>query len=481
VRTFITLVLVGCSSSDGEDDDGSTTPGPEDTDTTPLDTDTTGGDTDTDTTPPTGATLDVSCAATPNALRFLCTVTVDPPQPVELTFVRTDGLSAARTVEGPDVAGTHELGLYFMAPGQDYDVIVVPTAFPEVVATTTVTTGTVPPAVASSLDVTGTSTMEFIGTHDPCDSDAIGVVYDASTGQMVWYQLFEPGGTFGANDMLIFTDDHTVLGESVGSIIEVDLMGNDVVRLPDLATDFGIPVGGLFGNFHHDIHKRNGIYYVIAQEDFGGNDVLDQLILFDATGAELGRWHARDHLDLPANWSGDFLHTNAVYADTNGDIIVSMLSQTLIAKLDGDLASPTFGDPYWLLDGRPGAGDLAGTLTTDFGAVGPPGYFDNQHSVFVRDDGRLELLDDGAGRALVISIDEVASTATVDAEYETAENTCTVQGTARETVAGNPVVACLGDTVREYDVTTGQLVWSATVQCGGGGGGSSRFYPLSGW
>lgn len=484
MRLIFGLVVAGCSTPEG-DDDASPPPPPDDTDLPPVDTDTdTTPPTDTDppTTDPTDPpALAVTCAVTGNALRYLCTVTVDPPQAVQLTFARTDGLSVTRTVDGLDAIGTHELPLYFMAPEQDYDVDVIATAWPDDGVSTSVTTGSPPNAVASSLDMTGTSTMGLIGTHNPCDNGGIGVIYDTNTGDLVWYHLLEPGGSFGTNDMLMFTEDMTILGESVGSISEVDLMGEDVVRLPDLADALNVPVGGLFGNFHHDIMKRNGIYYVIIQEDFGGFDVLDALILFDEYGTELTRWHAQDHLQIPPNWGGDFLHVNSVYVDEAGDIYLSMLSQNMVAKLDGDLASATFGDPIWLLDGDSPAGELDGTLMVDFDPIGPPSEFQGQHSFFSRADGRVQLLDNDNGRSLVITVDEVNGTATVDGEYDTFENSCSVQGTARATTGGNPVVGCYGDVVREYDIHTGMLLWQAEVDCNGGGVGSSRFYPLDGW
>jgi hypothetical protein len=173
---------------------------------------------------------------------------------------------------------------------------------------------------------------------------------------------------------------------------------------------------------------------------------------------------------------------NSVYVDEAGDIYLSMLSQAMVGKFDGDLASPTFGEPIWLLDGDAPAGELDGTLARDFSAVGAPDEFEDQHSAFSRSDGRLQLLDNNNGRALVITIDEVNGLATVDGEFATLENSCSVQGTSRATMAGNPVVGCLGDTVREFDIATGLVLWQGTVNCSGGGGpGSTRFYPLDGW
>lgn len=494
---FLSVVLfAGCSSSDSgtvTDDaptDGDSTPTTRDT-VAPGDTGDTGGDTvPTGDTGPTGGPptlLTVACAATANALRFECAVDVEPAQAVALTFVRADGLSATRTVSSDDAVGEHVLPLYFMAPEQDYDVTAYATAWPADAVATSVTTGSLPASLASSLAMTGTSTMGMIGSHFPCSSDAVAVVYDTTTGDLLWYEGMDPGGTFGSLDMVQFTEDFTVLGESTGDVIEVDLMGADVVRLLDLDDAFGVTAGGLFGNFHHDIFKRDGVYYVFYQEEYGSGfnpDILDVVVLFDGTGAELARWQPLDHLALPGDWGGDFLHTNTIFVDEAGDILLSWLSQDTVAKIEGDWTTADFGTPLWMLEG--GTGDLVGTVTTDWSAVPAPAAFDGQHSLTIRPDGRLMLLDNDNGRGLVIALDEATGTATVDAAYDTRESRCGPQGTARSTLGGNAVVGCMGDFVREYDAASGAMIWEAEVQCssGGGGGfdeGSARWYPLDGW
>ncbi len=329
--------------------------------------------------------------------------------------------------------------------------------------------------------------MGMIGTHLPCSTDAIGVVYDTGTGEMLWYQLLDSNGTLGTLDMIQFTDDFTVVGESRGDVIEVDLMGNDLVRLNDQDTALGINVGGTFGNFHHDLMKRNGAFYTLYQEIYGGGgffaDVLDVVVIFDETGAELARWYPDQHLTLPVGWSGDFLHTNTVYVDDAGDFYLSFLTQDTIAKIEGDWTSPDFGTPHWILEGR-ASGQLANTITTDWSAVGGPDDFNDPHSLILRPDGRVQLLDNRNGRGLVIAVDEKTSTATVDGAYDTRENSCGPQGTSRSTQAGNVVVGCTGDWVREYDIGTGSMIWEAQVQCPTGGFGSqgaARWYPLDHW
>jgi hypothetical protein len=129
--------------------------------------------------------------------------------------------------------------------------------------------------------------------------------------------------------------------------------------------------------------------------------------------------------------------------------------------------------------------DRQNTITVDWTGVPNPPSFSQEHSFYQRPDGLYEILDNAHGRALVFDLDEVAGTATVLGEYETHESTCGPQGTARATAAGNPVVGCAGEWLREYDKATSAQIWEADVQCPGGGGGfgtgATRWYPLEGW
>jgi hypothetical protein len=484
------ILLAGCAAGEGK------SPGDEADTDTDTDTDTDAdlpGDTGADPTDPETAdyprptALEVTCAATGNALRFECTITVEPAQPVALTFVRTDGLSVERAAASDAVETAHVLPVYFLAPAQEYTVEAHATAWPADVVATTLTTTAVPGFIGSHLDMTGTSTMGMIGSNLPCSDDAVAVVYDTNTGDLLWYQVIDDPGAFGGNDMAVFTEEHTVLGESQGDVVEVDLMGNDLMRLQNLDQAFGVTASGIFGNFHHDIAKHDGVYYVVYQQSYGGggfgDDILDDMILFDATGTELARWYSEDHLDLPPDWSGDFTHTNTIFVDPNGDILLSFFGQSTIGKFEGDWTSPAFGTPLWLLRGS-GAGEIGNTIATDWSAVAPASFSD-QHNLHVRPDGLLELLDNTHGRALLIDLDEVGATATVLSQYETHENDCGPQGTAQSTAAGNPVVGCSGDFVREYDAVTGAMLWEAEAICPGGGGpgpsGATRWYPLDGW
>jgi hypothetical protein len=210
--------------------------------------------------------------------------------------------------------------------------------------------------------------------------------------------------------------------------------------------------------------------------------VLDNVILFDAAGTELARWRAFDHLPMPAVWGGDFLHTNTVFVDEAGDIYLSWLSLDTVVKLDGDWTSASFGTPQWYLVGNGGSA-FGDTFAVDWSLVGGVDAFTDQHSVMLRDDGKLQLLDNAHGRGLVIELDETTLMATVEAEHATRQGACGPQGTARTTAAGHALVGCSGDWVREYD-TAGAMVWEAEAICLSGSPfaqGASRWYPLDGW
>ena len=476
VALVASLALVGCNGN------GSANPKKNNGTTTSTGTGTGGGPTGGGTGTGGGgggtpATVEVACVEGSNALRWECTVDVTPARDITLTYWRTDGQSVTRTLQTEGAATQHVMNLLFLNKLQDYEVEVEVVDEPTATASTTFTTNNVPGIVDSRLIVTGTPTFDLIGSHVPCSDDAGAVIYDTHTGDLAWYQLLSTSGAFGANDMVQFTEDGTVLGETSGTVIEVDLLGNDVTRLVDQDTALGINVSGIFGNFHHDIFKRNGNFYTIYRENFGGFNDLDNVVIFDDAGNELATWRSLDHMAIPGNWSGDFMHTNTVFVDPAGDIHLSLLSQNMVAKIDGDWTSPTFGDVLWTMTGQ-GGSDIPSDIAPDFSGLAGPKSWGGQHSVMVRNDGRIQLLDNDNGRGLVISVDEVNLTATVDGEYPTDSGSCGPQGTSRETPNGNVIVGCTGGSVREYDVDTQVMLWEAEDSCSGFSPGASRWYAL---
>ncbi|HHO51259.1 MAG TPA: hypothetical protein ENK18_10395 [Deltaproteobacteria bacterium] len=423
--------------------------------------------------PPAWITLD--CGATDNALRLQCAVEVRPPQPIQIHVERSDGQGEARVFTGDGDLAEHIVVVYFLAPETEHTLTAVAASGAGPRAHTTAHTSAVPLGLSSRLQGTGEAPSGLIGAATPCSDDAIAVIYDLRTGGLVWYQELDPLGRLDLFHMVRFTEDHTILGETAASIVEVDLQGQQLVRLAR---------GQHYGpELHHDIFRRGDVYYGMYQRLLGGlgfqADRLDALLLLDRRGVQLARWLPEDHLDLPADWSGDWMHTNTIFVDEAGDIYLSLLTQAAVIKLDGALDSPTFGDPLWILEGGDGA--LQGDIEVDWSGIGGPDAFLDQHDVSLASDGRLVLLDNAHGRGLVLVLDEETSTARVTGSYPTAEDACRAQGTAAITVDGTVVVACSTDRIRAYGGDA-QLRWEASVSCDGGEPASVvRWSPLDGW
>ncbi len=503
LRPVVALVFLGaCQPSDDlPTGDGGTTPGP--FSTPPDDTVTPPGSTPPppgSTPPPPPATttglypkptiLEAICLQESNPLTFSCDVTVEPAQPVQISFVRTDGIGIERTHSSDLVSTTHTIPLYFMGGKRDYTIDLRATEWlgdTDPVFTSTLTTGDPPNVVESWLNIDGTSTMGLIGTENPCDGNAMAVIYDTETGDLVWYRNIDQTGSLGVLDMVRFTDEKTIIGETGDDVVEVDLFGDELVRFSTAS------LGGCCGA-HHDVFEWNDQFYVMYQDEFGGGgfggDVLDEIVIYDSLGNELKRWHPMDYLEIPGNWGGDYLHTNAVYVDANGDLYLDWLNQSAFGKMNGDINDPDFGQVEWIVSGDPGDTEIWWedvAVMVDWSLVSD-NDFGFQHNMHMRNDGRMMLLDNTNGRGLVMTIDEVNLTATVDAEYATHENNCGAQGTAMDTKAGNAVVGCNTEWVREYDLASNDLIWEAEVDCQNGGGGGffggiapTRWYPLDSW
>lgn len=324
--------------------------------------------------------------------------------------------------------------------------------------------------------MTGTSTMGLIGAEAPCTGGPIAVIYDTETGDLVWYRSVDDEGEIGLIQPYQFTDEQTIYAETGDAVVEVDLFGNEILAFDQFLNEA-----------HHDIFRRDDQIYLLDRNTDLAGLTLDDVVIFDTTGVEIGRWHSGDHLTIPVGATGDYLHTNSVYVDEAGDIYISMLEQASLAKIVGDLASPDFGTPIWILPGDVTQNTIGSDIVVDWSQIGGADTFETQHMLHLRHDGRLMVLDNEHGRVLVFTVDEVNKTATMDAEYETFEALCDFgQGTAIDTVAGNAVVGCNTGMVREYDVATGLQIWEAEVECRNGqsvghGVKVARWFPLDSW
>lgn len=460
LRLQLVLALAACRPEDtGEPTDTTTPP----TDTTTPTTGTTPTVTVTE-GPPTA--LAVTCTPRENVLRYDCTVTVDPPQPVQVRYRREDGLGAERVHTSAAIAGTHVIPVYFLASGHVYDLFAEATLWPESPpAATQFSPAPVPPIVDSHLEVQGAATVQMIGTNNPCAPGAIAQIYDTSTGETLWFQNLDFDGNLGVLDMIRFTDDGRIMGETHGHVSVMNPNGDQLVKLP---VDLGA---------HHDMMERDGLFYLLYREDVYDMQ-LDKVVILDAKGTLLGEWHPFDHLPIPANGTGDYLHTNAIWVDEAGDIYLSWFQQYAVGKIAG-LNRPDFGEIDWILSGST-LDELGNDFETDWSQIPAPAGFVIQHGLHLTHDGRVMFLDNGNGRGIVFSVDPAKGTATADEVYPTVESACGAQGTTQDTLAGDVFAGCAGPNLREY-TRDGELLWDSQIVCGNGNAGlPARWYPLDG-
>lgn len=456
------LLWLACDGTTDRVDQG---PDGDDDDDTTVVTDTT--DTGGGTLPP--ATVSATCEPTDNPLRFVCAVTVDPPLPVQVTYARADGTGRARTHTSDATAGAHDVPIWFLEPGADYAFTASPVGRPEATAAGTFTAG-VPAQPLEPLEITGATDVPYVGTHFPCGQVAMAVVYDTASGEPVWYHVLDPLGTLGFLNMVRFTEDHTILGDTDGQVVEVDLMGNDLLRLV-LGTDYDY-------DLHHDLFKRDGLYYLLYH--VGKDPLLDGFSMLDGTGTVVAAWDPFVHLPIPKGTTGYFTHTNTVFVDESGDVLLSMFAQDTIVKVEGDPASPDFGTILWAL-----AGDDQGAFGQDFAidwsGVPSPEGFGNQHDVAIAPDGRLVFLDNLHARGLALTVDEAQRTATVDDAWPT-NAPCTAQGTTALARSGEAFASCNGPSLYAWEPGAADPTWEARAVCPSGPEANvARWYPLEGW
>ena len=156
------------------------------------------------------------------------------------------------------------------------------------------------------------------------------------------------------------------------------------------------------------------------------------------TGALLFEWHAADHVDIEESTVGapttansvyDYVHTNSIEVDTDGNLIVSARNTSAVYKIDRHS-----GQIMWRLGGK----------RSDF-AMGPGATFGYQHDARRQGDGTLTIFDDGVGpgasRGIVLRLDETAMTATLVREYKQPQGLfATSQGNMQVLPNGNVFV-----------------------------------------
>jgi len=422
--------------------------------------------------------IGVSCGGTDNLLRKVCTVRIEPPQSVVIEVQREDD-PEPMAFESRFELGEHRIDVTFLAPGSTYDVVATARQWPDdIAAHGVITTEALPPGLDVRLDMTGTAETPLIAAAHPCARQPVAAIFDTYTGELVWLQLMSETGRFHHRTMVRFTDRGTVLGVTGEDIVEVDLMGRDQVRLEGMAERLN--PGETFWKLHHDVFRRDDTLYVLYREQLEAGE-LDVTVLLDLEGNVIREWRPWEHLDLPADWSGNYLHTNTLEVDDNGDILMSWLIPNTVAKVVGDPDAADFGEVRWKVVGL--SNWIPRDLTMEWAGVEKPDWFRNQHSVNLDGDGDLLMLDNINARGLRIRVDESTGQAIVEQSFPATStlSQCGEQGTTQAAPNGNVLVGCSDDVVREF-TADGEMLWEATPVCAEGDAKEvSRWYPLDGW
>jgi Arylsulfotransferase (ASST) len=169
-----------------------------------------------------------------------------------------------------------------------------------------------------------------------------------------------------------------------------------------------------------------------------------------------------------------------VWVDESLQVLVSFRHLSAIASIDGDPASPTFGEVHWVLSTPTSDWQSDFTIASNGGQAD----FFMQHNAFRLENGNLTFLDNRAvvaerSRVVEVRLDEEAGVATIEREWPLAVH-CAFQGGAWRTAEGDPVATCAP--IRQawqLDAETGVAEWSATAECAAGFGTYiPRFVPL---
>ncbi|MEQ1571118.1 MAG: aryl-sulfate sulfotransferase [Myxococcota bacterium] len=422
-----------------------------------------------------GPVLDGGCALTPdNALRASCSFTVDPPAALTLTLDGTTWSSP----EGPE----HELTLWRMPPESTLGWVA---RAGEAERTGELTTGELPPLASLTVEHTGepapSDTMFLANCGEPA-----AVVLDP-LGQVVWYQALSEGLPQEILPVgLTWTEDHTVLAVLDRHWVrEFALDGAQVAEL-----------GPTPEVIHHDVFRRDGYTWVLnarPQTVDGTTYVVDGFYRFDPEGEIDVDWEL-SQIATPSGPGGiggvywgisfpgaqEWAHSNGLWVTEDHDLVWSMHTFSTVVRLEGDPSDPAFGTPEWVLDGS-GTSPWAST----FSVVDPSGVtdddgFGHQHHPTLEPDGTLRLFDNGesltdVARALELSLDPGAGTATITGSWSLPGAVCPIEGAAFRLPDGDLLVTCaLTSTYYRIAAADGEILGSTRATCEG----TSGFNPL---
>jgi len=430
-----------------------------------------------------------SCSETSNKLRYDCSFETDLATTVRVEW--DDGTTVRSTP--PSAFGLHH---HFRLVGMRAGVVVrwraqtnTKLALGGSTATgsfTTLSLDTAEQAALTILPAMGGHTVQSVLFPADCGGPTAPpnqMLFIADPGgQVVWYQ--DPstetgGGSIGA---LNVTEHGTILAIHHNDIVEYTLEGDLVTHL-DQGVDFT-------GIVHHDVFRRGDRLFALSSVDVLLSDGTDQqydgVLVFDGSGL-IDSWDASE-LYIPAISAGaydpstdcysdsDCTHTNALWVGRDDTWTMSLRTPGRVIQVDGDPASPTYGQLLWDLDGQGVTGDFALVSSATIDTT-----FEGQHNVQFLPNGKLLMWDNefqphpGAGASTGMSrgleIRLVGGYAAITHEYNTWSSgaLCFSRGSTFKIDGphGNVLTTCAdGNTIQEVD-SMGRTLWEAQTSCSG--------------
>ncbi|MGP4113634.1 arylsulfotransferase family protein [Streptomyces sp. 4N509B] len=289
------------------------------------------------------------------------------------------------------------------------------------------------------------------------------VIYD-NAGEPVWF-----GQGSHTNLQQILYD-----GEPALAVLDTDADGSRAVVLDASYTEvasFAMD-GGRDADFHSLAFSADGGRVLMTSlvpgpydlSEHGGlatAEVVDVLVqeIDTATGEVTFEWRGLDHVPVEETHEPltgeqvDYLHTNSVAYDTDGDILMSARHTSTIYKIDTDS-----GEVVWRFGGENG----------DFTFADPGDAPSHQHDASRLPDGRLVAFDNGVGRVpeesrgAVWELDERAMTADLVRDLRPEEPIfAEFTGSHQPTANGNHLVS-FGDTGTMVEFDGAGPVFTAT-------------------
>ena len=422
-----------------------------------------------------------------NALRARCEFAASRSSEIEVAFSPTDGSIPLRIHTSEEPSSTPVAELFLMVERTDYTWTATELGGDgTVLATGVFTTGTAPDSVLGEVNMSGTSSAAMVGLGSPCLGGAYAQIY-ATTGELLWYQSL--GGMAGFAEGVSFTEDQTVLAIVGSAVREFSLDGKQLMEV--FSSD--VP-----GRFHHDAFRKNGLTWVLYNQDVeveGDELLVDGFVVYDADGDVVADWALLDHHDpvILSDTGRDYSHANAIWVDDEGGALVSSRHLSSVFRVHTDIEASNFGQIDWWMTGdiEGGFGQVFGSDFEFTGDVGGFDAFQQQHNAHLLPDGRLAMFDNGIGREsrlAVLAFDVAMGTVEIEESYSF-DVLCPFQGGAWHTEAGNPMATCSPapqQRALEWNPAMPDVpVWEAQAVCAGEIEGSivpgiyvPRFVPL---